>query len=113
MPPKKKRPALHAATVLALLAGSAFLTVELRKDEKDKTPEVQAVTDSPGRLDNGASAQGGKQSWERLRNPDRSVLRTEGGKVLATFTHGARTRSPSNSPSIAYAAASKRASRSA
>ncbi|MCI3933651.1 C40 family peptidase [Streptomyces sp. AN091965] len=90
MPPKKKRPALHAATVLALLAGSAFLTVELRKDEQDKAPEVQAVTDTPGRLSNGASAQGGKQTWERLRNPDRSVLRTEGGKVLATFTDGAR-----------------------
>ncbi|MEU2563366.1 NlpC/P60 family protein [Streptomyces longispororuber] len=102
MPPKKKRPAIHAATVLALLAGSAYLTVELRKDEQDKSPEVQAVTDSPGRLENGASPQGGKQTWERLRNPDRSVLRTEGGKVLATFTDGARTATLSG-PSRTFA----------
>ncbi|MFG2498133.1 C40 family peptidase [Streptomyces sp. NPDC048441] len=92
MPPKKKRPVLHAATVLALLAGSAYLTVELRKDEEAKAPKVQAVTDTPGGLQNSNGQPGsGKQKWERLKNPDRSVLRTDGGKVLATFTDNART----------------------
>ncbi|GAA1895125.1 hypothetical protein GCM10009837_16370 [Streptomyces durmitorensis] len=92
MPPKKKRPVLHAATVLALLAGSAYLTVELRKDEEAKAPKVQAVTDTPGGLQNSNGQPGsGKQKWERLKNPDRSVLRTESGKVVATFTDGARS----------------------
>lgn len=91
MPPKKKRPALHAVTVLALLGSSAYLTVELRKDEDAKAPAVQEVTDKPGGLANSAGQQDGKKAWERLHNPERSVLRAENGKVLATFTDGART----------------------
>lgn len=45
MPPKKKRPVLHAVAVLALLGASGYLTVELRKDEQAKTPATQAVID--------------------------------------------------------------------
>ncbi|MFJ8001420.1 C40 family peptidase [Streptomyces sp. NPDC096310] len=88
---KRGRPVLHATTVLALLAGSAYLTVELRKDEQAKAPAVQAITDTPGKLRNGAEAATGEQSWERLKNPERSVLRGEDGGILATFTDGART----------------------
>ncbi|MGW1892817.1 C40 family peptidase [Streptomyces sp. NPDC002004] len=89
MSAKKKRPVLHAVTVLALLGSSAYLTVELRKDEQAKAPAVQTVTDSPV-LENGGGAKGAK-TWERLKNPNRSILRTQGGEVLATFTDGART----------------------
>ncbi|MBT2364092.1 C40 family peptidase [Streptomyces sp. ISL-10] len=87
---KKKRPAVHAAVVLGLLASSAYLTVELRKDEQAKAPAVQAVTDTP-LLESSTGQKGGKQTWERLKNPERSVLLGEGGQVLATFTDDART----------------------
>jgi cell wall-associated NlpC family hydrolase len=90
MAPKKKRPVLHAVTVLALLGASGYLTVELRKDEQAKAPAVQAVTDSP-LLETDTGQKGGKQTWERLKNPERSVLRGASGQVLATFTDGART----------------------
>ncbi|GAA2457461.1 C40 family peptidase [Streptomyces macrosporus] len=84
------RPVLHAATIIALLAGSTYLTVELRKEEQAKAPAVQAVTDTP-LVKSGTGQQTGEQTWERLRNPDRSVLRGENGQVLATFTDGSRT----------------------
>ncbi|MFD8592604.1 C40 family peptidase [Streptomyces sp. NPDC059637] len=94
MSSKKKfgpRSALHAATVLALLAGSAYFTVELRKDEQAKAAAVQTVTDTPDLKSSNAGQRTGAQAWERLRNPDRSVLRDESGQVLATFTDGSRT----------------------
>ncbi|MBI0377968.1 MULTISPECIES: NlpC/P60 family protein [Streptomyces] len=90
MPPKKKRPVLHAVTVLALLGASGYLTVELRKDEQDKTPATQAVVDEPN-LENGTGQQSGKQTWERLKNPARTILRGDNGQILATFTDHART----------------------
>ncbi|WP_317446122.1 NlpC/P60 family protein [Streptomyces collinus] len=89
MPKRKGRPVLHAVTVLSLLSGSAYFTYELRKDEDAKIPAVQAVTDRPD-LENSGKATG-KQTWERLNNPTRSVLRGENGDILATFTDGART----------------------
>lgn len=109
MPPKKKRPVLHAVTVLALLGASGYLTVELRKDEEAKAPSVQSVTDVPN-LESGSAAQNGKQTWERLKNPDRSVLRAGNGQVLGTFTDGARTatlRGPSRTFSEAAHTKSK------
>ncbi|MFD3910661.1 C40 family peptidase [Streptomyces sp. NPDC058603] len=87
---KRGRPVLHAATVLALLAGSAYLTVELRKDEQAKAPAVQAITDIPA-LTSGNGSTAGEQTWERLKNPERSVLRSGDGDILATFTDDART----------------------
>ncbi|MGW6458800.1 C40 family peptidase [Streptomyces sp. NPDC055078] len=90
MSPKKKRPVLHAVTVLALLGSSAYLTVELRADEQAAAPEVHAVTDTP-HLGAAADEKGSAQKWERLKNPDRSVLRGDKGQVLATFTDQART----------------------
>ncbi|MFC9653278.1 C40 family peptidase [Streptomyces sp. NPDC056937] len=87
---KHGRPVLHGATVLALLAGSAYLTVELRKDEQAKLPAVQTITDIP-HLRSGSARTAAEQHWERLRNPDRSVLRIGVGGILATFTDGART----------------------
>ncbi|MFF3755002.1 C40 family peptidase [Streptomyces sp. NPDC002018] len=87
---KRGRPVLHAATVLALLAGSAYLTVELRKDEQAKAPAVQAITDIPV-LKSGTGKASGEQTWERLKNPERSVLRGGDGDIVATFTDGART----------------------
>ncbi|MEU1787251.1 NlpC/P60 family protein [Streptomyces sparsogenes] len=85
----KKRSALHAVTVLALLGASAYLTVELRQEEQDKAPAVQKVTDDP-QLENSAPDTGAR-TWERLKNPARTVLRGSKGQVLATFTDGART----------------------
>ncbi|CAM5553608.1 MULTISPECIES: C40 family peptidase [Streptomyces] len=90
MPKKKKRPVLHTATVLCLIAGSAYLTYELRAEEQAKAPAVQAVTDTP-LLQSSTGKETGEQSWERLKNPARSVLRGEGGEVVATFTDDART----------------------
>ncbi|MGV9660597.1 C40 family peptidase [Streptomyces koyangensis] len=90
MPKKKKRPVLHTATVLSLIAGSAYLTYELRAEEQAKAPAVQAVTDTP-LLQSSTGKETGEQSWERLKNPARSVLRGEGGEVVATFTDDART----------------------
>ncbi|MFE7777221.1 C40 family peptidase [Streptomyces sp. NPDC057445] len=87
---KKTSPAVHAAIVIGLLAGSAYLTVELRKEEQAKAPAIQAVTDTP-LLESSTGRLSGKQTWERLKNPERSVLRGEGGEVLATFTDKART----------------------
>lgn len=84
---KRPRQILHAVTVVALLAGSAYFTVELRKDEQAKAPAVQAITDKPA----GAALKSGKETWERLNAPARTVLRDAGGKVLATFTDHART----------------------
>ncbi|MDH6701162.1 NlpC/P60 family protein [Streptomyces sp. MAA16] len=88
MPKRKSRPVLHAATVMALLAGSAYFTYELRKDEQAKVPAVQSVTDG---LQNSGGGATGKESWERLNNPARSVLRDGKGAVIATFTDGARS----------------------
>ncbi|MDJ0460675.1 NlpC/P60 family protein [Streptomyces sp. H27-C3] len=85
------RPVLHAATVIALLAGSAYLTVELRKEEQAKAPAVQAVTDTPDLRSGGVDPGSGEHTWERLKSPARTVLRGKGGDVLATFTDGART----------------------
>ncbi|NED85372.1 hypothetical protein G3I76_35465 [Streptomyces sp. SID11233] len=84
---KRPRQILHGVTVVALLAASAYFTVELRKDEQAKAPAVQAITDKPA----GATLKSGKETWERLNAPARSVLRDAGGKVLATFTDHART----------------------
>ncbi|QHC31977.1 MULTISPECIES: NlpC/P60 family protein [unclassified Streptomyces] len=88
MPKRKGRPVVHAATVLALLAGSAYFTYDLRKDEQAKVPAAQTISDD-GLMNSGQGT--GKQTWERLNNPARSVLRDGKGAVVATFTDGART----------------------
>ncbi|WP_328861377.1 C40 family peptidase [Streptomyces sp. NBC_00306] len=85
----RTRPVLHVATVIALLAGSAYFTIELRKEEQANAPAIQTVTDKP--VDAGSVDDDGSQKWERLKNPARSVLRGGDGDVLATFTDGART----------------------
>lgn len=44
---RRTRPVLHAATVIALLAGSAYFTIELRKEEQAKAPAIQTIVDAP------------------------------------------------------------------
>jgi cell wall-associated NlpC family hydrolase len=88
MAKRKGRPVVHAATVLALLASSAYFTYELRKDEQAKVPATQSVTDN---AQQGSGKATGKETWERLNNPARSVLRDGKGAVIATYTDGART----------------------
>lgn len=89
-PKKKSRQLLHAATVVGLLASSAYLTVALRADEQAKAPKVQELTDRP--VTGAASGPAAKAgTWERLDNPARSVLRGPGGEILGAFTDGART----------------------
>lgn len=44
---RRTRPVLHAATVVALLAGSAYFTIELRKEEQAKAPAIQSLVDAP------------------------------------------------------------------
>ncbi|MEU9002839.1 NlpC/P60 family protein [Streptomyces sp. NPDC059982] len=89
-PTRRGRPLLHAALVASLLAASSYCTYALRKEEEDKAPVAVAVTDQAAR--GGAKGgQDGSQKWERLQNPQRSVLRGANGAVLGTFTDGART----------------------
>ncbi|MFD4787712.1 NlpC/P60 family protein [Streptomyces sp. NPDC058459] len=88
MPKRKGSPVVHAATVLALLAGSAYCTYELRKDQQDKVT-VHTVTDSA--LTTSGGKHDGQQTWERLNDPARSVLRDGKGAIIAGFTDGART----------------------
>jgi cell wall-associated NlpC family hydrolase len=90
MPPKKSRPVLHTAVVLSLLAASGYLTVELRHDAQAKAPAAQSVIDQPS-LDSGPAQPNGKQTWVRLKNPDRTVLRGANGQIMGTFTDGARS----------------------
>ncbi|WP_327304798.1 NlpC/P60 family protein [Streptomyces sp. NBC_01298] len=86
---RRTRPVLHAATVIALLAGSAYFTIELRKEEQAKAPAIQTIVDAP--VAGKGGAEDTAQKWERLKNPERSVLRDGKGGILATFTDGART----------------------
>ncbi|MEU8779658.1 NlpC/P60 family protein [Streptomyces sp. NPDC048606] len=87
---RRTRSVLHTATVLALLAGSAYLTYALRAEEQAKSPALRIVAEKD--VAGGPTAgRGGERKWERLQGPDRSVLRDGGGQVLATFTDGART----------------------
>ncbi|MFF9404789.1 C40 family peptidase [Streptomyces anandii] len=109
MPKRKGRPVLHAVTVLALLTGSAYFTYELRKDEQAKVPAAQSITDNAALQNSGAKATG-KQTWERLNNPARSVLRDGKGAVVATFTDGARTATLKG-PSRTFAEPANTASR--
>lgn len=86
---RRTRPVLHAATVIALLAGSVYFTIELRKEEQAKAPAIQSLVDTPVAGKGGGDESA--QKWERLKNPERSVLRDGKGGILATFTDGART----------------------
>lgn len=89
-PARRTRPVLHATVVTSLLVASAYCTYELRKKEQATAPVAQLVTD---RGPQGGATGGfdGARRWDRLKNPERSVLRSADGAVLATFTDGART----------------------
>ncbi|RPK90048.1 MULTISPECIES: NlpC/P60 family protein [Streptomyces] len=88
---KKSRPVVSGLVVLALVATSGYLTLELRKQEAPGVTEVRNV----GVLDGGkasgsASDDKGESTWSRLENPSRSVLRGSDGQIKAVFTDGAR-----------------------
>ncbi|MET8331972.1 NlpC/P60 family protein [Streptomyces sp. NPDC005181] len=87
---KKSRPVVSGLVVLALVATSGYLTLELRKQEAPGVTEVRNV----GVLDGGegsgsASDDKGEAKWSRLENPARSVLRGSDGQIKAVFTDGA------------------------
>ncbi|MFI7012721.1 NlpC/P60 family protein [Streptomyces sp. NPDC050164] len=91
---KKSRPVLSGLVVLALVATSGYLTVELRKQEDKGVPEITnvGVLDGSDRADGATKTRDkGGESWSRLENPARSVLRGSDGQVKAVFTDGART----------------------
>ncbi|MGW2044711.1 NlpC/P60 family protein [Streptomyces sp. NPDC001858] len=84
----KTRPLLTGLVVLGLVGASGYLTVELRKQNDQGVTEVRNV----GILDGGkASTDTGKETWARLENPARSVLRGSDGQIKAILTDGART----------------------
>ncbi|MCT6777945.1 MULTISPECIES: C40 family peptidase [Streptomyces] len=88
---KKSRPVVSGLVVLALVATSGYLTLELRKQEAPGVTEVRNV----GVLDGGkasgsADDDKGEATWSRLENPARSVLRGSDGQIKAVFTDGAR-----------------------
>ncbi|WP_411103042.1 C40 family peptidase [Streptomyces sp. cmx-4-9] len=90
MTAKPARPVLLVLMVTSLLTASAYFTYALRKEEQAQAPVVARVSDQAAQ--GGAKgAQDGTERWERLQNPQRSVLRSGDGAVLATFTDGART----------------------
>ncbi|MBU7596782.1 C40 family peptidase [Streptomyces sp. P38-E01] len=91
----KPRPVLHSVTALALLAAGTCFTLELRKAEAGSPPPAPALAENalaaPLAAPGAAEREPLDRSWQRLRNPDRSVLRGADGELLATFTDGART----------------------
>jgi cell wall-associated NlpC family hydrolase len=88
---KKSRPVVSGLVLLTLVAASGYLTVELRKQDEQGVTEVRNVNVLEGGRSSGASADPGKQTWSRLENPARSVLRGADGQIKAVFTDGART----------------------
>lgn len=89
---KKSRPVVSGLVVLVLVATSGYLTVELRKEEERGVTQITnvGVLDGSGRSAD-TSEDKGEQTWSRLQNPARSVLRGSDGQVRAVFTDGART----------------------
>ncbi|MFC5215505.1 C40 family peptidase [Streptomyces coerulescens] len=87
---KKSRPVVTGLVLLTLVGASGYLTVELRKQDEQGVTEVRNV----GVLEGGrstAATESGKETWSRLENPARSVLRGSDGQIKAVFTDGART----------------------
>ncbi|MFD8191472.1 C40 family peptidase [Streptomyces wuyuanensis] len=89
---KKSRPVVSGLVVLGLVATSGYLTVELRKQEEKGITEVRNVGVLNGTRGSGAASEDkGDETWSRLENPARSVLRGSDGQVKAVLTDGART----------------------
>lgn len=86
---KKSRPVVTGLVLLGLVAGSGYLTVELRAKQAPGVTAVRNVGILKG--GSGASKETGKESWSRLENPARSVLRGADGQIKGVFTDGART----------------------
>ncbi|MFJ8540958.1 hypothetical protein ACIRFH_02880 [Streptomyces sp. NPDC093586] len=89
---KKPRPVVSGLVVLVLVAVSGHLTLELREREGTGVTEVvdAGVLDGTRGI-GGAPGDEGGESWFRLENPARSVLRDADGRVRAVLTDGART----------------------
>jgi hypothetical protein len=89
---KKTRHLVSSLVLLGLVAGSGYLTLELRKQEDQGVTEVRNVGVLTGaRGEGGESPDTADAQWSRLKNPARSVLRSADGQVLAVLTDGART----------------------
>ncbi|MEO3972520.1 NlpC/P60 family protein [Streptomyces sp. CAU 1734] len=89
---KKSRRILSGAVVLGLVGVSAYLTLELRKQEDHGVTEIRNVGVLKGNRGVSGPAEartGGK--WTRMENPARSVLRGPDGQVKAVLTDGAQT----------------------
>ncbi|MEV6781086.1 NlpC/P60 family protein [Streptomyces sp. NPDC051098] len=90
---KKSRPVVSGLAVLALVATSGYLTLELRKQEAPGVTEVRNIgvlEGGKGKGSGSASDDKGEAQWARLENPGRSVLRGSDGQIRAVFTDGAR-----------------------
>lgn len=92
------RLALHALVVVALLAASGWLTVQLQ--EREATAEQPPLGLPIGNGGNAPAVDGaataerpapGTLSFSRLSHPDRTIARDQAGDVVATFTDGAKT----------------------
>lgn len=89
---KKTRHIVPGLVVLTLVAGSGYLTVELRKQEAPAVTEVRNVGVLDGNRGSGSgSDDDSKATWSRLENPARSVLRGGDGQIMAVLTDGSRT----------------------
>ncbi|CAM5260483.1 C40 family peptidase [Streptomyces chartreusis] len=88
---KKSRPVVTGLVLLALVGTSGYLTLELRKQDEQGVTEVRNVGVLEGGRSTGTATESGKETWSRLENPARSVLRGSDGQIKAVFTDGART----------------------
>ncbi|MGW1249930.1 NlpC/P60 family protein [Streptomyces sp. NPDC002535] len=81
---RRTRGALAAVAVAGLLGTSVYLTGELNEARTPPPP--------PDMADTGATRTSHRgPTYERLRDPDRTVVRDGDGAVVASFTDGART----------------------
>ncbi|MFE4668422.1 NlpC/P60 family protein [Streptomyces sp. NPDC056716] len=89
---KQPRPVVSGLVVLALVATSGYLTVELRKTDEGGVTEITNVSVLDGLGGSAeASEDPAEQTWSRLENPARSVLRGADGQIKAVLTDGARS----------------------
>lgn len=98
MSPKKRRSkvrsALNATVLLALLATSGWLTVEMRqRADTGQLPALGSLRADPTAADGASDAPAtvGRVTYLRLTHPARTVVRDKDGDVVATFTDGTRT----------------------
>ena len=83
---------LRTCVVLAVIGLSGFGVVQFARQQSGGGPGPASSTATALAIQAGdPAAPGAGPRFDRLTNPDRTVVRDQAGAVLATFTDGART----------------------